>query len=328
MKKTLLFTLLIYLPFFSFGQSISIDSFYMPGASWTEIIYQTAPVGGGTEYDTLGYVYKIERDTIISGTKYHLLSERNIGEYGSVHPHPGSWYSYVYPADLLSQIFAMLRVDSNRVYIIFNLASPRDCYQIGREYLFYDFNLDMGSIIPADSFCTGINVSGIDSVSLSNGVYVKKYANATGKYWIEGIGAQSGFTNFFHFYYCNYWWPAVTDQITLCYDNHSFYYHFGYPPGTLKGNLQNNCFDINSLSLKNIVNPYNMVSVYPNPATTELTITSKDKITTIAISNLLGQTMYSNQYNSQQVQVNIADLPKGIYFVKVNGTDVRKFVKL
>jgi trimeric autotransporter adhesin len=69
------------------------------------------------------------------------------------------------------------------------------------------------------------------------------------------------------------------------------------------------------------------LSIYPNPATTSLTITTADRVTTIIVSNLLGQTVYSQQYNAQQVQVNVANLPKGIYLIRINGTAVRKFVK-
>ena len=79
--------------------------------------------------------------------------------------------------------------------------------------------------------------------------------------------------------------------------------------------------------------PEGGVIVYPNPASDVLhIILAGSNITTIAITNLLGQTMYSHEYNTSLVQVDIADLPKGIYFVKVNGPDsyreVRKFVKL
>jgi hypothetical protein len=69
------------------------------------------------------------------------------------------------------------------------------------------------------------------------------------------------------------------------------------------------------------------VEVYPNPATTTLSITSTDEVSSIIISSLLGQRVYSNQYNSKEAQVDVADLPSGVYFVRINGTDVRKFVK-
>ena len=67
--------------------------------------------------------------------------------------------------------------------------------------------------------------------------------------------------------------------------------------------------------------------VYPNPATTQITISAPGKISTITVSNLLGQTMYSQHCNAGEVHVAIADLPAGVYFVKVNGTEIRKFVK-
>ena len=69
------------------------------------------------------------------------------------------------------------------------------------------------------------------------------------------------------------------------------------------------------------------VNIFPNPATTQLTINAQNKINDIAIINLLGQTVYTNQYNSSQIQIDVATLPAGIYCVKINGSEVRKFVK-
>jgi hypothetical protein len=69
------------------------------------------------------------------------------------------------------------------------------------------------------------------------------------------------------------------------------------------------------------------VSIYPNPAHDEIIITSQHRITTIVIANLLGQTLYNQRYNSAQVNVRVADLPAGVYVVKINGTEVRRFVK-
>ncbi len=67
--------------------------------------------------------------------------------------------------------------------------------------------------------------------------------------------------------------------------------------------------------------------VYPNPATTLIIISKSDRITTVAITDILGQTVYSKHYNAPQVQVDVSNLPIGVYFVKINGTEVRKFVK-
>lgn len=70
-----------------------------------------------------------------------------------------------------------------------------------------------------------------------------------------------------------------------------------------------------------------MVTLYPNPARSEITITAPDKINTIAISNLLGQVVYFREYDAAQVRVNVAHLPEGVYFVKINGFLARKFLK-
>ena len=69
------------------------------------------------------------------------------------------------------------------------------------------------------------------------------------------------------------------------------------------------------------------IESYPNPATTSLTITSANKITNVTITNLVGQTVYTHSCNSEKVQVDVSGLPTDIYFVKVNGSEVRKFVK-
>ncbi len=71
----------------------------------------------------------------------------------------------------------------------------------------------------------------------------------------------------------------------------------------------------------------NLIDIYPNPTTTSLTITSSNAINQITITNLLGQTIYSHQYNAEQVQVDVSGFVAGVYFVKVNGVEVRKFVK-
>ncbi len=69
------------------------------------------------------------------------------------------------------------------------------------------------------------------------------------------------------------------------------------------------------------------ISIFPNPANNDLTILSKDRIGEVIIYNPIGQTVYSQQYNTENVKLQIADLANGIYFIKINGSDVRRFVK-
>ena len=71
----------------------------------------------------------------------------------------------------------------------------------------------------------------------------------------------------------------------------------------------------------------NYTGIYPNPAISELNIFSSDVITNISIINVLGQMVYNDTYNNNTVQMNVESLIAGVYFVRINGRDVRKFVK-
>lgn len=72
------------------------------------------------------------------------------------------------------------------------------------------------------------------------------------------------------------------------------------------------------------------IEIYPNPAATLLNIRSTNQpISSLAVTNLLGQTVYHQlqTVNCKLQTVDITNLPSGIYFVKVDNIVVRKFVK-
>ena len=73
----------------------------------------------------------------------------------------------------------------------------------------------------------------------------------------------------------------------------------------------------------------NTLTIYPNPASTQINIRASEQIKSVEISNILGQTIDSQHPsgNRQMVTVSVSGLPVGVYFVKVNGNEVRKFVK-
>lgn len=63
-------------------------------------------------------------------------------------------------------------------------------------------------------------------------------------------------------------------------------------------------------------------SVYPNPATTNITVKGEGSM---EIVNTLGQVVVSEQVNGQ-ANINVANLESGIYFVRMNGA-TQKFIK-
>jgi Secretion system C-terminal sorting domain/NHL repeat len=69
-------------------------------------------------------------------------------------------------------------------------------------------------------------------------------------------------------------------------------------------------------------------NIYPNPVQRYLTIAGTiNKVSEVKIINLIGETVYSHTANASKVLIDVADLPSGVYYVKVNGAEVRKFVK-
>jgi hypothetical protein len=77
----------------------------------------------------------------------------------------------------------------------------------------------------------------------------------------------------------------------------------------------------------------NMITVFPNPVTSELTLTfGKEGQYQIQLSNTLGEVLITQNCISQKHSVNVSALPRGVYFLEVrdkkNHLSVRKFVKI
>ena len=110
----------------------------------------TTIIGVGVSMES---IFRIERDTILSGTKYYLLSVMNDGGYA----YNASIYSLevnysVAAATNNYMVFGRIRVDSNRVYFTRDSLSTIDYFKYsyfiqGIEYLIYDFNLNIGSSV-------------------------------------------------------------------------------------------------------------------------------------------------------------------------------------
>ena len=73
-------------------------------------------------------------------------------------------------------------------------------------------------------------------------------------------------------------------------------------------------------------------NIYPNPSASKITIDVSDILFTneknyISLINALGQTVLKSSFNSKQTEIDVSNLPEGIYFVQVvypNGLSVMK----
>jgi hypothetical protein len=72
------------------------------------------------------------------------------------------------------------------------------------------------------------------------------------------------------------------------------------------------------------------VGIYPNPSNGTLNITTDKDIQNVVIYNSLGQVVFTQDVNANEVKINISELPSGFYTVKtsINGVDsFNKIVK-
>jgi trimeric autotransporter adhesin len=83
------------------------------------------------------------------------------------------------------------------------------------------------------------------------------------------------------------------------------------------------------VGVSNIQSPASSLNLYPNPARNQITINVAAVMDgTITIANLVGQKVLTQEYHGNSVTIDVADLPKGLYIVKVIGTAYTgKFVK-
>ena len=73
------------------------------------------------------------------------------------------------------------------------------------------------------------------------------------------------------------------------------------------------------------------ILIYPNPATDELTIKTEGQYQSYTISNSLGQQVLKANLATNEIRVDIRNIPPGLYYLNISGesgTEVRKFVKM
>ncbi len=75
--------------------------------------------------------------------------------------------------------------------------------------------------------------------------------------------------------------------------------------------------------IADITHGYAGLSIYPNPAHDVLHITSYHDIGDIMISDMIGRIVLSGTYHDTQAELDIHQLPMGMYIARVNGTSYR-----
>jgi hypothetical protein len=93
-----------------------------------------------------------------------------------------------------------------------------------------------------------------------------------------------------------------------------------------------NFFGVSETSASSTSFDTNSISVYPNPATSVVNLSSKDGLTfeNVTIVDVNGRTVKTVTVNQTQSQINVSELNSGIYFLNIEtneGSTVKKFIK-
>lgn len=81
------------------------------------------------------------------------------------------------------------------------------------------------------------------------------------------------------------------------------------------------------LSAKDVTNKPHSISLSPNPASDIITLTAPEKISQLAITDIVGQVIFKSNYQTDKVQLDISRFAPGMYIAKINGVEALKFIR-
>ena len=114
----------------------------------------------------------------------------------------------------------------------------------------------------------------------------------------------------------------------------------GYAIGDIIPNFANIYFDFNPAIVTDVCNTefvatlsnqnfaFNDLNYFPNPVKNSLSISNASLIEEIEITSLLGQKILTKKINELQTELNLSELSKGVYFVKVISEGQEKTIKI
>ena len=82
-----------------------------------------------------------------------------------------------------------------------------------------------------------------------------------------------------------------------------------------------------SSGINEMANTSGAVNVYPSPVHDLLNISATYQVKSVLISTIDGRTIYSKTYDKEDIVIDVSVIPAGLYLLRINESDVRKFVK-
>lgn len=267
------------------------------GKRWNVVFSLEGPSPTPQHYTTTSY--KIMGDTLLDGTSYKKLYSTNREDLSN-------W-----------QLQGVLRETETKQVFIKDYANHT--FE-GQERLLYDFSMQLGeSICYYGESCCLTLVSICDTVFEEDGKTYKKHVleyyeegMPLGFYetWIEGIGSELGLLNSGSLFLVGgrYNLLCYYEDEDLIWQNPDF----------------NSCYMGTDGVEENSAKTW--ISIHPNPTTGMIVVSGKN-LKQVEVVNILGQRMATAQGKDETLQIDIANLPSGVYFVDITDSKGRKCVR-
>jgi hypothetical protein len=200
------------------------------------------------------------------------------------------------------------------------------------DLVLYDYNWHNGDTVrqPKNSI-SGISpkswVAGIDSTVINGFPYkVWHFAGPAPYYVIEGVGSTNGFIfavrpePFFEVVQC-----------LRCFVNHGVSDSLSLPVPVMGVGVPSLSYFDNFHScgypVEVSIVTSNELIIYPNPVQTTLNISAPHPLVSVVIYNIFCEPIIESENLEEKVQIDVKGLPAGIYIARINGAEVKRFVK-
>ncbi len=301
MKKILFFCTVILSGYFSKAQLAPVNTEWYFGSAW-----ESPP------WVETSFMYRCEKDTLINGKTFSAIQE----------------YLKLKAAERV-----YMRKDSGKVFYFFE----------GKEYLYFDFTAKKGDTLYLDilksTSQTSYQVLAKTPVLIANIFYEKNnkqgstdsvksfsIAGFLSSWQVSNTVSEMLLNNHVDYSFISLQRsPSMaTYNYLRCYMDEFYIFH-----SDSRFNSQRTC-NFESVGMDEMIEN-DFLKIYPNPGREKLffKIPQQLRINTIEIFDITGKAIKSVLPTALN-EVEIADLPEGIYFIKVFASDkifVRKFVK-
>ena len=284
--------------------------------------------------------YALHGDTIINEKKYSKVYKQTADE------------AFEFDIDK-AEYFCAIRndVENKRVYGVYKKDLPIKYHDniyystsrnSGKEFLLYDFSLNLGDTVSVanfdeaenDGFIRYVKFKRVETIGIdiTNNTFVTLHDNdsifvlANGEQrkrilmenisetlfqsWIEGIGSSDGPFN----HYNNFSFELFTIKRLLCYSENSEYLYYQHD---FDYDEDDDCFT-NYYPSNVVENNENDIKIYPNPTDDFINIENpSDSEYSIGIYNDKGQKLISKSSFGIS-NINVSDLPCGLYIITIN----------